>query len=147
MKTLILITLVTVSIATSAPVGTAHAQSIVGKWQLSEQKTCFQAEMKESETEKELAGSMGGSSATGAARVMTLDAKGNGEDGVMSVGKKKASSKETFKYQVTGSEFQVLDKKSGLVVERWVIDELTDTSLKMHDAAKDCETKAYMKVK
>lgn len=125
----------------------AFGQSIVGRWQLSEQKTCFQAEMKESDTEKELTGAMSASSATGVARVMTLDEKGRGEEGVMSVGKKKATSKETFTYQVSGSEFQVLDKKSGLVTRRWIIDELSDTSLKMHDAASDCESKTYTKVK
>jgi len=144
MKTLILITLVTVSIG-------AQAQSIVGRWQLSEQKTCFQAsvasEAKESETEKELSSAMGSSSAAGVARVMTLNEKGGGEEGVMMAGKKKASSKETFKYQLSGSEFQILDKKSGLVTSRWVIDEITETSLKMHDAVRDCETKTYLKVK
>ena len=140
MKILFLITLVTVSIA-------AQAQSIVGRWQLSEQKTCFQAEMKESDTEKELTAAMGASSATGVARVMTLDEKGKGEEAVVSVGKKKVTSKETFTYQVSDSEFQVLDKKSGLVTKRWVIDELTATSLTMHDAARDCETKTYTKVK
>jgi hypothetical protein len=128
----------------------AFGQSIVGRWQLSEQKTCFQADVtgiKESETEKELTAAMGASSATGVARVMTLDQKGRGEEGVMSVGKKKGTSKESFTYQVSGSEFQVLDKKSGLVTKRWIIDELSDTSLKMHDAARDCETKSYTKVK
>ena len=146
MKSLFLIALSIVSVA-------GYAQSIVGRWQLSEQKTCFQAnvasgtEMKESETEKELASSMGSTSATGVARVMTLDAKGGGEEGIMSTGKKKASSKSSFKYQVSGSEFQLLDKKSGLVTSRWVIDELTETSLKMHDAVRDCEKKTYLKVK
>lgn len=125
----------------------ARAQSIVGKWQLSEQKTCFQSEMKESETEKELSSSMGSTSATAVGRVMVLDDKGRGETSIMSAGKKKATDKESFKYQVTGSEFQMLDKKSGLVTSRWVIDELTETSLKMHDAARDCETKAYIKIK
>lgn len=125
----------------------ANAQSIVGKWQLSEQKTCFSAEMKESETEKELKGSMGSTAATGVARVMTLEEKGKGEESVMSAGKKKGSSKESFKYQVSGTEFQILDKKSGLVTERWVIDELSETSLKLHDAARDCEVKVFIKVK
>jgi hypothetical protein len=144
MKTLLITTLTLFAIG-------AHAQSIVGKWQLSETKTCFQSnmetEMKESDTEKELTASMGASSATGAARVMTLDAKGRGEEGVMTAGKKKASSNESFRYKVSGSEFQILDKKSGLVKERWVIDELSETSLKVHDAAKDCEIKTYLKIK
>lgn len=140
MKILILSVLVLVATA-------ANAQSIVGKWQLSEQKTCFQAEMKETETEKELSPSMGSTSATAVGRVMVLDDKGRGETSIMSAGKKKATDKESFKYQVTGSEFQMLDKKSGLVTSRWVIDELTETSLKMHDAARDCETKSYIRVK
>lgn len=125
---------------------TAFSQSIVGKWQLSETKTCFQAEMKESETEKELAASMGSTSAVGVARVMELGEKGQGEKGVFSTGKKKATSKEAFRYQVSGNELQILDKKSGLVTRRWIIDELTDTSLKIHDAVRDCETEAYIKV-
>jgi hypothetical protein len=126
---------------------TSNAQTIVGKWQLSEQKTCFQAEMKESETEKELKSSMGSTSSTSVGRVMTLEEKGSGEEAIVSAGKKKSTSKESFKYQVSGSEFQVLDKKSGLVTERWIIDELTDTTLKMHDAVKDCETKTFIKIK
>lgn len=125
----------------------AKGQSIVGKWQLSEQKTCFEGEMKESDTEKELKGSMEATSSTAVARVLTLDDKGRAEEEIMSAGKKKSSSKEAFKYQISGSEFQVLDKKSGLVTERWVIDELSETSLKMHDAVRDCETKTYIKVK
>jgi hypothetical protein len=140
MKTLLSITLIAFAIG-------AKAQSIVGKWQLSEQKTCFQAEMKESETEKELSSSMGSTSNTAVARVMTLEDNGSGEEGIFSAGKKKATSKNAFRYQISEEEFFILDKKSGLVTQRWVIDELTDTSLKMHDAVRDCETKTYIKVK
>lgn len=151
MKTLVAIVFVGIG-------STAFGQSIAGKWQLSEQKTCFQAEMKAkddakeddkvSATEKELSSQMGSSSATSVAQVMVLDAKGGGGDEmIMSAGKKKATTKNSFKYRVSGQELQFLDKKSGLVTGRWVIEELTDTSLKMHDAARDCETKTYLKVK
>jgi hypothetical protein len=140
MKTLILPMLVALGVS-------ANAQSIVGKWQLSEQKTCFQAEMKESETEKELSSSMGSTSGTSVAKVMTLEDNGSGDEGIFSAGKKKATSKTNFRYQVSEDEFFILDKKSGLVTQRWVIDELTDTSLKIHDSAKECETKTYIKVK
>lgn len=143
MKTLISITLVAMAIG-------ANAQSIVGKWQLSEQKTCFEAgmaDMKESDTEKELSSSMGSTSRTSVARIMTLEDDGKGEEGIFSAGKKKATSKTPFRYQVTDDGFYILDKKSGVIMQRWIIDELTDTSLKMHDAAKECETKAYIKAK
>lgn len=149
MKTLVCITLIATAIG-------ASAQTIVGKWQLSEQKTCFQAnvaseaeraEMKESDTEKELSSAMSSSSATAVARVMELKDDGKGEEGIFSAGKKKASSKTAFRYQVSDEEFYILDKKSGVVTQRWIIDELTETSLKMHDAARECETKAYIKAK
>jgi hypothetical protein len=151
MKTLVAIVFVGIGSA-------AFGQSIVGKWQLSEQKTCFQAEMKAkdsekeddkvSATEKELSSQMGSSSATSVAQMMILDAKGGGEDGmVMTAGKKKATTKNSFKYRVSGQEFQTLDKKSGIITSRWVIDQLTETSLTMHDAVRECEIKTYLKVK
>lgn len=146
MKTLVSITLIAIAIG-------AQAQSIVGKWQLSEHKTCLQAEvasgtgMKESDTEKELSGSMGSTSSTAVARVITLEEDGKGEEGIFSAGKKRASSKTAFRYQVSDQEFFILDKKSGLVTQRWIIDELTETSLRMHDAAKECEIKTYVKAK
>lgn len=146
MKTLFFSTLIALAIGPDFIGAGAQAQSIVGKWQLSEQKTCFQAEMKESETEKELSSAMSSTSKTAVARVMNLDEKGGGEEGIFSTGKKKPTSKTAFRYQVSDSEFFILDKKSGLVTQRWVIDELTETSLKVHDSAKECETKAYIKV-
>ena len=143
MKKLVCLTLIATAIG-------ANAQTIVGKWQLSEQKTCFQAEraeMKESDTEKELSSAMSSSSATAVARIMELKDDGKGEEGIFSAGKKKASSKTAFRYQVSDEEFYILDKKSGVITQRWIIDELTETSLKMHDAAKECEIKTYIKAK
>jgi hypothetical protein len=140
MKTLLIVTLIAFAIG-------AKAQSIVGKWQLSEQKTCFQADMKESETEKELSSSMSSTSNTAVARMMTLEDNGSGEEGIFSAGKKKATSKTVFRYQVSEEEFFIIDKKSGVVTQRWVIDEITETSLKLHDAVRDCETKTYIRTK
>ncbi len=54
---------------------------------------------------------------------------------------------DSFQYKQVGQELAFTDKKSGLITKRFVIDELTETSLKIHDAVKDCETKAFVKVK
>jgi len=127
------------------------AQSITGTWQLTDEKTCFQSSMsetmKQSDTEKELSSQMGSSSASSVARLIRFDAKGKGEEGVFNTGKKKGSSMEPFRYQVKGSELQFLDKKSGMITERYIIEELTDVTLRFHDAKKDCEIKEFTKVK
>src|SRR4051812_46988215 len=120
------------------------AQNIVGAWQLTEEKSCFQSEMenmKKSGTEKELEKNMGGSGQQSMARVIKFDRKGEGEDGIFSTGKKKAADMNNFKYKINGNELDLLDAKSGIITQRLVIDELTDSSLKVHNTVKDCEIK------
>jgi hypothetical protein len=128
----------------------SKAQNIVGTWQLTEEKTCFESEMenmKKSDTEKDLEKSMGGSGQQSVARVIKFDRKGGGEDGIFSTGKKKAADMSTFKYKINGNELDLLDSKSGIITRRMIIDELTDSSLKVHDAVKDCEAKAFIRIK
>ncbi|HTH55680.1 MAG TPA: hypothetical protein VL728_06510 [Cyclobacteriaceae bacterium] len=127
--------------------GSLMAQSIQGTWQLTNSKTCFQADMKESETEKELTPMMGGTSASTVAKLIIFKKDGYGQEGVFSVGRKKGAEMESFKYHLNGQELSFMDKKSGMITRRVIVDELTDTSLKIHDAMKDCETKEFAKVK
>lgn len=124
----------------------ATGQSLVGTWQLTEEKTCFQSQLEESETEKELKGSMG-ASRNAIGRILTLDAKGRGQEDVKSQGKKKGSELSTFKYQQVGQELQFLDKKSGIITQRYIIDELSATTLRFHNALKDCEIRTYTRIK
>jgi hypothetical protein len=125
----------------------ARSQSVIGTWQMTENKTCFQTDMKESDTEKELEGMMGANSQSSTAKLIVFKKDGSGEEGVFSTGKKKGSNMDSFQYKQVGQELAFTDKKSGLITKRFVIDELTETSLKIHDAVKDCETKAFVKVK
>ena len=123
------------------------SQSLEGTWQLTSSKTCFQNEMKESKTEKELEGMMGGTSKTSVAKMILFKKDGTGQEGIFSAGKKKVSSMEPFQYKLSGQEILFTDKKSGMVTQRFAIDELTETSLKIHDAVKECEVKTFVKVK
>lgn len=125
----------------------AKGQSIVGTWQQEENKTCFESQLPESQTEKELLPSMGSNSKTGVAKLITFDAKGRGEEAIFSQGEKKGSNKNSFKYQLIGQDLQILDKKSGIMTQHFIIDELTESSLKIHDAKKDCETRSFSRVK
>lgn len=124
----------------------AHAQSIVGTWQVTEEKTCFEAQINESETEKELKKDMG-STRTAVARVIVFKKNDTGEEGIFSTGKKRGEDKASFKYRHTGTDLQLLDKKSGVMTQQLVIDELTDTTLRFHLAGKACETKTLTRIK
>ncbi len=125
----------------------AMAQSIEGTWQQTESKTCFEANIKESDTEKELESAMHGNSASTVAKLIIFKKDGFGQEGIFSTGRKKGESMNTFKYKLAGQELSFLDKKSGIITYRFIIDELTATSLKIHDAVKDCETKSFTRVK
>lgn len=122
------------------------AQGLVGTWQQTENKTCFQSQLKESDTEKELTQAMG-ASRNAIAKIVTFDEKGRGEEGIFSQGKKKGSNKTEFRYQVNDNELQYLDKKSGMITSRFIIDELTSTTLRLHNAMRDCEIQVYTRVK
>ena len=123
------------------------SQSLEGTWQLTDSKTCFQSELKESDTEKELEGMMGANTKSSVAKLIVFKKDGTGQEGIFSTGKKKGSSMNSFQYKISGQELLFTDKKSGMITQRFGIDELTETSLKIHDAKKDCETKAFVKVK
>ena len=129
-------------------VWTVNAQTIVGTWQLTEEKTCFQAQsqFEKSDTEKELEESMG-ASRNAVAKIIKFYAKGGGEEGIFSAGKKKGSSMTSFKWKIDGQELHFVDKKSGMLTQRFIVDELSSSTLRIHNAMKDCETKVFSKVK
>ena len=77
-----------------------QSQSMVGTWQQVENKTCFESQLPKSETEKELEPQMGASSQNSIAKLIRFDAKGRGEEGIFTVGKKKGSSMNEFRYQI-----------------------------------------------
>ena len=124
-----------------------QAQSLVGTWQQMENKTCLESQFPESQTEKELLPDMSSSSQTSVAKLISFDAKSRGEEGIFSKGKKKGSSKNAFQYKVNGNELLLLDKKSGIMTQHFVIDELSESTLKIHDFEKDCESRAFSRVR
>jgi hypothetical protein len=123
-----------------------QAQSVVGTWQLVEEQTCLQVQFEKSETEKELEQSMG-SSKNAVAKLIRFDKKETGEEGIFSQGNKKGTGMNSFRYNVIGNELRFLDKKSGIITQRFVIDELTESTLKVHNAMKDCEVKVFSRIK
>jgi len=126
--------------------GSIYAQGIIGTWQLTDDQTCLKAQFEKSDTEKELEKSMG-STQTGVAKLIRFDKKGTGEEGIFSVGKKKGTGMTSFQYDVKDNELFFKDNKSGIITKRFIIDEVTESTLKIHNALKDCEVKIFSRVK
>lgn len=124
----------------------SRGQSIVGTWQLTEETPCIGEQIELSETEKELLPGFG-SSSHAVAKIIRFDPKGKGEEGIFSAGRKKGADKESFRYQLSGDELQFLDKKSGMIKERFVVDELTSVKLRFHRVGRDCEMRTLSRVK
>lgn len=120
-------------------------QSIVGTWQLTDQKPCIEQQIELSETEKELLPNFGSSNQSIAA-LINFDEKGKGKTGIYSEGRKKSKDKESIEYRLSGGELQFLDRKSGIIKERFVIDELTSVKLQLHRVDRDCEIRTYIRV-
>ncbi len=139
MKNLIMIVLIGIAL-------TGKSQGIMGTWQLTDDKTCFTSQFEKSDTEKELEQSMG-SSKNAVAKLIRFDKKGMGEEGIFSQGNKKGSGMNSFEYDVKGNELHFLDKKSGIITQRFIIDEVGEMTLKIHNAQKDCEVKTFSRVK
>lgn len=118
---------------------------LIGTWQLTDEKTCFQSQLNESDTERELKDGMGASRHS-VAKIITFSKKGTYEEGIFSQGKKKGSNVNKFNYRVSGQEIQLLDKKSGMATQRFIIDELSANTLRFHNAIKDCEVKTFIRV-
>ncbi|NOT74541.1 MAG: hypothetical protein HOP08_06390 [Cyclobacteriaceae bacterium] len=124
-----------------------QAQAIIGTWQLIDEKTCFESNIKESETEKELLPMMKSSGTSSVAKLIRFDKKGAGEDGIFSAGRKKGSDMSSFKYTINGQELLLLDIKSGIMTQQLIIDELSQSTLKVHNAKNECETKTFSRIK
>ena len=128
----------------------AYAQSdrLVGTWQVTEEKTCFESEItkNESETEKELRQSFG-KNTTSVARVIRFKSNGTGEEGIFSVGQKKGESLRQFTYTLTDNTLLLKDKKSGIIIQQLRVDELTSALFRFHVEGKDCESKTLTRTR
>ena len=86
-------------------------------------------------------------SGTNQAKLISFDKKGRGEEGVFAEGSKKGTSKSPFNYRINENELLLLDKKSGIMTRQFIIDELSESTLRIHDGKKDCETWTFSRIK
>ncbi|QOI97235.1 MAG: hypothetical protein HRU69_06915 [Flammeovirgaceae bacterium] len=124
-----------------------YGQSVVGYWQVIKQSICLGNEMvPTSETEEELSQQMA-ALAGPTPRVIQFNTDNTGEHNWKSVGKKKAAVRDKFLYKVADDTVYLLDKKSRLITDTYIIQVLTAESLVLVNKSRPCERIELVRVK
>lgn len=123
------------------------AQSIIGSWQLLRQTDCMEEKLSASnDSTQQLIDemkSMGGASQ----QVVTFREKMAGEESTRILSHKKASNSKSFLYKFDGESLLILDKKSHILTDNYLVDKFSSDSLVISNAARPCETKIFLKIK
>lgn len=123
------------------------AQSLTGTWQVVKESNCLGEEFGEpSETEAELLESMS-SLGTKTPKTIQFNADGTGEENWRTRKKKKPASREKFLYRHSDEMIYLLDKKSRLITDAFIVEELTSASLIMFNKDRNCERLELVRVK
>lgn len=145
MRTFLFATLTALLISTC---GFTQSGSLTGTWQIAEEKTCFleQVQSEESDTEKELLQGFG-QTRTSVARIIRFKSNGTGEESIFNTGRRRGEKLREFKYSLTGDQLLLLDKKSGLMTQKLIVEELSAGTLRFHIDGKECEIKSFTKIR
>jgi hypothetical protein len=141
MKTLTLI------LALASSILVCHAQSIVGRWQLSKQSNCVENELDEDEeaSVKEMVEDMEGLSG---AEPQILEFKDNntGSENTKIINKNKSYNSKSFLYRYNEGSLYILDKKSRTIIDGFTVEKLTNDSLIISNVSRVCETKIFVRL-
>jgi len=121
-------------------ISSTFAQTLTGTWQVIKESNCMGDEFNNnpSEAEEELLKSMSFMSG-GTPKTIQFNADGSGEENWRKKGKKKPSSKEKFLYRISDGIIYFLDKKSRLITNTYIIEQLTESQLLMFNKERSCE--------
>ena len=141
MKTVILI------LALASSIMVCHAQSIVGRWQLSKQSNCVENELDQDEeaSVKEMVEDMEGLSG---AEPQILEFKDNntGSENTKIINKNKSYNSKSFLYRYNEGSLYILDKKSRTIIDGFTVEKLTNDSLIISNVSRVCETKIFVRL-
>lgn len=122
-------------------------QSITGTWQVIKESTCLGNELDTpTEAEEELAARMETLSGQ-TPKVLQFNPNNSGEQNWKMVGKKKATAKEKFLYKVADDVLYLLDKKSRLITDTYLVQVITEESLVLVNKSRPCERMELVRVK
>ena len=123
------------------------SQSILGAWQITKETNCLEEEVTDTlqaggEMLKEF-----NSKSSYSPKIIRFNEDNSGEESIKAMEQKKATSVKKFHYRFDGQSVHILDKKSHLLVDSWIIEKLTTDSLIYYVGGKGCERKFLVRLK
>ncbi len=137
-------TILTVSVFVCAAAVASHAQSIVGKWQLTRQTSCVEEEIEDDES-ADLVNDMK-SRASADIQVLQFKENNSAEENTRIINSRKSYNSKALLYKYTGDALYILDKRSKTIIETFTVEQLSADSLIISNSARACETKVFVKI-
>ena len=123
----------------------AQTGNIVGNWRLVNQSSCVdetaseieksRSEIRRDTTEAPLAG-----------QVVTFKDNATGEEPMRILNSAKAANSRKFYYKFNGDMLLILDKKSQIISDSYMVDKFTADSLIISNTSRPCETMIFVKI-
>jgi len=123
----------------------AQSGNIVGNWRLINQSSCVgeagdqvpenKSEIRRDTSEAPLAG-----------HVVTFKDNATGEEPMRILNSAKAAGSKKFYYKFNGDMLLILDKRSQIISDSYMVDKFTTDSLIISNASRPCETMIFVKI-
>jgi len=113
----------------------AFGQSILGKWQFVQQSNCEGEVIRSKDIYKKLL------------PVVTFKDKRNGEENVRMLTNRKPSGSKVFLYKIDETTLYILDKKTQMIIDRFVMDFIQPDSLTLSNLSEPCNSKIFVRIK
>lgn len=124
-----------------------YAQEIIGKWQLVKESTCTEDELDaNSADEEEIVREM---KTMSGATPQTIEFKENNSavESTKIIDRRKSYNSNAMAYKFTGEALHILDKKSRMIIDSFIVEQLSADSLIISNSERACETRVFVKIK
>jgi hypothetical protein len=124
----------------------AHAQSIIGDWQLLRESTCMDDKIVATNADNQQMIDEMKSMAGPTRQVVSFREKMTGEENTRILSRKKATNNKSFLYKFDGESLLILDKKSHTLTDNYIVDKFSADSLIISNSARPCEVKIFLRI-
>lgn len=125
----------------------AFPQSLLGTWQLVNQTTCIGDNLEEEDAETAALAEEMKSMSGGTSKVIRFKDHQNGEESIRLITTRKSTKVNSFMYKYDGENLYLLDKKSRLLLDSYIVDTISADSLIFSNKARPCEMRVFVRIR